>query len=194
MRIMTKWEERRGTAIRVCPIVALAIICFTSICTAFRGYQETVSEYKNRVEAESYFHKLKQYCKEHSEQFFYEDVYSTTSVVLADGETCVYTAEKVFADVSTNYGNYELLGGWICKSPLQKDKFAYATKKGIDTSFRYFLIEQNRDTSFLTQYFESLGENVTLTEIDSIEDEKVQSVMKVYELLIEENEEQNESE
>lgn len=58
-----------------------------------------------RVNADWY--AIDDYCKEHPESFYLEDVYSTVAF-----------SRRMFTDVDNSYANYDIMGGWICKSPI----------------------------------------------------------------------------
>lgn len=53
------------------------------------------------------------YCKGHKENYYLEDVYSTVSF-----------SERIFDGNGAEFTNYDMLGGWICKSPLYEQKLA----------------------------------------------------------------------
>lgn len=50
------------------------------------------------------------YAKANPDNYYYLDVYSTVSFM-----------EKMFKDVDNSRKNYDLLGGWLCHSPLQEE-------------------------------------------------------------------------
>ena len=50
---------------------------------------------------------IAQYCREHADSFYFEDVYSTVSF-----------SQRMFRDVDNSVTNYDIMGVWICKSPL----------------------------------------------------------------------------
>ena len=59
------------------------------------------------------------YCRAHEENFQFEDVYSTVAF-----------SQKMFANVNNTFANYDILGGWMCKSPLYQAKLKqYLTKQ-----------------------------------------------------------------
>ena len=48
---------------------------------------------------------------ENEDNFYFEDVYSTVAF-----------SQKMFANVNNTFANYDILGGWMCKSPLYQAK------------------------------------------------------------------------
>ena len=59
------------------------------------------------------YQELYQYLRQQSDNFYFIDVYSSVG----------YT-EKMFVDVDNSLANYDIMGGWACKSPLQRKKLA----------------------------------------------------------------------
>ena len=122
---------------------------------------------------------LDDYCKEHSENYYYLDVYSGVSFT-----------EKIYRKVDNKKKNYDLLGGWICNSPLQLEARQEYLKGNEQTDLVeeqgktdniqtallrdnfYFVIEAIGDTAFLTDYYESRGTEVVLEAVDCIGEEE----------------------
>ena len=118
---------------------------------------------------------LDDYAKENAENYYYVDVYSTVSFV-----------EKIFEDVDNDQKNYDILGGWLCHSPLQKEAVkAYISKDaathevGAESSADtmadhllsepfYFVIAKNSNPEFLEELYREKGINVTLELKDTV--------------------------
>lgn len=66
---------------------------------------------RNQVNQDWY--AIDDYCREREENFYFEDVYSTVSF-----------SQKMFAGETNTCANYDILGGWISKSPLCREKYA----------------------------------------------------------------------
>lgn len=121
-----------------------------------------------------------EYAKENSQNYYYMDVYSTVSFM-----------EKMFENVDNSRKNYDLLGGWICKSPLQEEaKNAYLeidsekdnvagedfVAQGEEVSIAeallldnfYFVAAKNRDIAFMEEFYSSIGKKITLELTDTI--------------------------
>jgi hypothetical protein len=89
------------------------------------------------------------YAKSQPENYYYLDVYSTVDY-----------SEKIFAHVDNSRKNYDLLGGWICKSPLQRQALcSYLAEESTSTADAllqenvFFVAEEGADTEFLTTFY-----------------------------------------
>ena len=118
------------------------------------------------------------YAKANPENYYYLDVYSTVSFM-----------EKMFVEVDNSRKNYDLLGGWVCNSPLQEEaredyivaedrkdaasEEETAQKEALDshvlsiaevllTDNFYFVAKKNRDVSFMRDYYESIDKKIML--------------------------------
>ena len=88
--------------------------------------------------------------------------------------------EKIYHDVDNSKKNYDLLGGWICGSPLQNTaRWEYVAKnedgvkennieKALLTENFYFVMEESGDTSFLTDYYRFKGIETELEIKDTV--------------------------
>lgn len=73
--------------------------------------EKTGEEYASREGINRTDTAARAYYRGHPENLYLADVYST-----------VQFSEKMFRDGETLLGNYDLLGGWLCKSPLAEKK------------------------------------------------------------------------
>lgn len=88
---------------------------------------------------------------ENRENFYFIDVYSSVS----------YT-EKMFEGVDNSLDNYDIMGGWACKSPLWRKKLSVF---GIDSMEQalltredvYYVQEAGADTAWLSDYYGDRG-------------------------------------
>ena len=80
----------------------------------------------------------------------------------------------MFESVSNSLDNYDILGGWICKSPLQAKKMAMYGLTDIQSSLLmdnvYFVTTDESSTDFLIAYYNSKGYNITLKDVDKVAD------------------------
>lgn len=106
------------------------------------------------------------YCKEHTENFYFEDVYSTVSF-----------SQKIFANSDNSYANYDIMGGWMCKSPLYKDKlYQYniiSVKEALIGQDNVYLIMSDTEAldqgfDWIIDFYRSQGVSVTVEEADKI--------------------------
>lgn len=104
------------------------------------------------------------YCDSHENQLFLADVYSTVSF-----------SEKLFESEKVETANYDLLGGWLVKSPLTVEKlkqFGYtsmedAVKSGENVRL---LSEKEQSMDWLTDYFMEQGVKIRILKVDTIAD------------------------
>lgn len=120
------------------------------------------------------------YAKENPENYYYLDVYSTVNFM-----------EKMFKDVDNSQKNYDLLGGWICHSPLQQEarkKYVIeiaekesssseedileqevkSIAEALLTDNFYFVAEKSCDITFMKEFYASEGIIVRLEVTDSV--------------------------
>ena len=123
------------------------------------------------------WHAIDAYCREHAENFYFEDVYSTVSF-----------SQKIFANTDNSYANYDIMGGWMCKSPLYKDKlYQYNIISGgealLEKDNVYLIISDmeviDQGFDWIIDFYNSQGVKVTVEEADKIGE--YYSVYKVYE-------------
>ena len=70
-------------------------------------------------------------------------------------------------------GNWDLLGGWVYGSPLQREKLAKAGYTSFQKALLsdgpvYLVCRRDADTSWLTSYFEDEGMQVMVNAADTI--------------------------
>ena len=120
------------------------------------------------------------YAKANPDNYYYLDVYSTVSFM-----------EKMFKEVDNSRKNYDLLGGWVCHSPLQEEaRKSYiemnSEKKDIleESSVSqtenasiaevllldnfYFVAEKNQDVTFMEEFYRSIQKEISLEVIDTV--------------------------
>jgi len=100
---------------------------------------------------------LMEYSAQHPDDFFFMDVYSS-----------IYFTEKVFIQQQTGK-NRELLGGWICNSPLYYKKLQAYGMASVEEGFvdhdNVFLVQKGEsDLDWLVAYYESKGYRINITE------------------------------
>ncbi|WP_022752691.1 hypothetical protein [Butyrivibrio fibrisolvens] len=105
--------------------------------------------------------KLYDYIGQHQQNFYWIDVYTSVSY-----------SEKMFADTDNSLDNYDILGGWACKSPLQDAKlkaFGYSDiQSSLLTANAYLVIRSEYSTDWLVAYYNDKGIKITLDEADTI--------------------------
>lgn len=102
------------------------------------------------------YQELYQYLRQQSDDFYFIDVYSSVG----------YT-EKMFVDVDNSLANYDIMGGWACKSPLQRKKLAAFGISNMEEALLtqdnvYYVQEKGADTKWLIRYYRDHGREITL--------------------------------
>lgn len=144
-------------------ITAVILVGVFSLC--FMGKKaELNQEMVKRENVLQQQSQLELYTKIHPENYYYIDVYSMVD----------FTA-KLYENIDNSKRNYDFLGGWICKSPLQeKAKKEYLKEETsiaealLEDNF-YFIIKEQREPAFLEKYYKEKGMKVELKKIDQID-------------------------
>jgi hypothetical protein len=157
------------------PINILAVV-LAVVMLVYIPVQADVTrrECLGRYEYNEVYEILESYFEEHSENFYFVDVYS--SVAYEDNG---FTYSQRMFNANGNKGsNSILMGGWASKSPIEKKKL---TARGLPDNMQDAVLEANSfiaadkdtDMQWLINYYEEKGISVSLTEIDEIAGEFV---------------------
>ncbi|PWT26304.1 hypothetical protein [Butyrivibrio fibrisolvens] len=107
--------------------------------------------------------ELYEYIDDKPENFYWIDVYSSVSY-----------SEKMFANTDNSLDNFDILGGWACKSPLQTTKLEAFGFEDIQSSLLssnvYFVVKSEYSTDWLVSYYNNKGIDIELSEIDMVAD------------------------
>lgn len=100
--------------------------------------------------------------EEHKNNFYFIDVYSSVA----------YT-EKMFVNVDNSLDNYDIMGGWACKSPLWRKKLAAfditnMEEALISRSDVFYVQEAGADAEWLNNYYADHGVDIELALTDKI--------------------------
>ncbi len=145
-------------------IVLISGVIYAFLGVLFMGHSIAVTDAdvmqkaENNKRYEKLYHYLEQ--EENRDNFYFIDVYSSV----------LYT-EKMFADVDNTLNNYDIMGGWACKSPLYRKKlaaFGITTMEEALVSMEnvYYLQEAGADTGWLVDYYADQGKTVTLASVE----------------------------
>lgn len=118
-----------------------------------------------RHQANSNAQAIAEYCRVHADSFYFEDVYST-----------VFFSQKMFGNVDNSITNYDIMGGWICKSPLYEQKLMHFGMDSMADGLLYgedvYMIMKNDSpesgTEWLEDYYLEQGVSVDISRIDQI--------------------------
>jgi len=88
---------------------------------------------------------------ENKDNFYFIDVYSSVSY-----------SEKMFEKVDNSLDNYDIMGGWACKSPLWRRKLAAFGIDSMEQALKdredvYFVRKTSEDMEWLGAYYEGHG-------------------------------------
>ena len=163
----------KGRACKFCAV----LLCVYALMRLPLAWQNTEVEMVRRREVNAVMEAFDDYAKAHPDDYYYIDVYSS-----------VEFSEKMFEDVDNTKKNYDILGGWADRSPLQKaategyhpDSFSRAELL-LQDNF-YFVCGKECDTEFLEEFYSGLGCIVSLKETDRVE--AGEDMLTVYKLEI----------
>lgn len=152
---------RRKKGIVVFCLLA-ALLGFASFCQV----RDVRLEEAKREEINASWEDFLSYCREHPENIYLTDVYSTVNY-----------SDPVFSPAEPV--NYDLMGGWADKSPLERKKLERLgvlsenntpSLAGIlmENENVYVTAETGASMEWLTAYYASMGETVRIQEVDRI--------------------------
>ena len=151
------WNEEKYYRMAVAAVLALV-----ALISLPGGISKVKAEQSRREQILVNQNLWDEYAKANPENYYYLDVYSTVSFM-----------EKMFEDVDNRQKNYDLLGGWICNSPLQEEARAKYTEsntiaEALLTDNFYVVAEANRDITFVEDFYKSKDIKVKLQIQDTI--------------------------
>lgn len=104
---------------------------------------------------------LNEYAREHPENYYLVDVYSFHNY-----------SEKIFTDGGEGQKNYDTLGGWFTRSPLNRQALSNYGTYETDSLYRillednfYFVIQQSGEYQYILDLYEEKGYTVQAKEI-----------------------------
>lgn len=154
-------------------ICLTAIVLITSFCYLPNTIHVASEEASNREAFNEKFNELYSYIKADADNFYWIDLYTSVSYTSKEYTSYSYS-EKMFGDTDNSFDNYDILGGWFCKSPLQQKKLDRYGFSDIQSSLLednvYFVITDESSTDWLTKYYNNKGIDVTLNEVCIVAD------------------------
>lgn len=156
-----------------------AVICLgVSLCFLGSSMQSVQTESVRREDVNQEMTALKKYCKEQENIFYLMDVYSTVAY-----------SEKMFSNVDNSYSNYDIMGGWVNRSPLMYKKYNVfhftAMEQAIPENNNICVISKlEYPLDWLKSYYSQKGKVVEIEEVDRIKvgEKEVFGVYKVVSL------------
>lgn len=156
------------SVLRLAAVLALCVVLGCSCVWQLRSISRTQEE---RLQSNAPYRELQAYAREHPDDVYLVDVYSTVSFSDRVGEAALVPI------------NLDLLGGWASKSPLEREKL---TGLGLEPEFFlcgsglyvarilqmndnvYVAAETGADMEWLSDYYAYLGMSVLISEADRI--------------------------
>ncbi len=158
----------RNRKLILAPLIASAIIA-----VAFIPNQTDIisREMAERDKMWEHYGALKDYFDEHSESFYFVDVY--TAVTATDGEENPFS-EKMFVGVDNREYNHDYMGGWASKSPLYYEKLENNGFRSMQDALLeenvYFVDKVSNDSEWIVEYYQEKGIDIELVEEDVVAD------------------------
>ncbi|MCX4338400.1 MAG: hypothetical protein OSJ72_02030 [Lachnospiraceae bacterium] len=92
---------------------AAAALCLLSVAFMIKAISTVQADQVRRQEINADWEAIDAYCRERPDTFYFEDVYSTVAF-----------SGKLLECRDNTFSNYDIAGGWMCKSPLYREKLA----------------------------------------------------------------------
>lgn len=175
--------ESRGIEARICgrikaTAVFSAVIALAAAVSLLPGIEKVDTEYAARREANKTDIAMKEYCRSHEDNFYFIDVYSSVQ----DPVTAIPYSEKLFEHVNNHIGNYDIMGGWLNKSPLYDKKLEAFGLSSMQEALAcdenvYMMAELEMGTDFLTDYYADQGVEAEVRLVDTLN-----GIIGVYEI------------
>lgn len=149
-------DDRSRKTGSVAGVICLAAVLLYSVMALPFTIRSLDLDTQAKAERNLPYQELYQYLRQQSDDFYFIDVYSSVG----------YT-EKMFVDVDNSLANYDIMGGWACKSPLQRKKLAAFGISNMEEALLtqdnvYYVQEKGADTRWLIRYYRDHGREITL--------------------------------
>ncbi len=149
-------KNKKGVQVGVLLVFMLAALSFLPTSVS-----KVQAEQIRREQVNLGIQSIQEYCKKHKELYYFIDVYSTVDY-----------SEKAFEDVDNSMRNYDILGGWACKSPVSKQALAtYGIKSQADALLlgkAEFIATKASNVEWMKEYYKDQGILVTIETVDQI--------------------------
>lgn len=145
------------------PILCTGVFVAYACVNILGVVKNTEAEMLRRESANENIMAFDAYAEQNPQNYYYMDVYSTVAF-----------SEKMFEDVDNSGKNYDLIGGWVSGSPLQKDAtLSYYGERISEAELLlqdnfYFVIEKERPLDFLHEFYSTQGIALNTEVVDEI--------------------------
>lgn len=154
-------------------MLSVAVFAILAVLILPTSIKLVGKQQEEREEINAPYKELYQYLssEQNTGNFYLIDVYST-----------VEYSEKMFEDVDHSIDNYDIMGGWACKSPIQRKKLAAFGIENMEQALKdqenvYFVRKVSEDMQWLSEYYEGHDTPVKITLV-----EKIAGLFEVYEV------------
>ncbi len=157
-------ESGTGIALRAILVCLAVLLCIGTLAYLPQEVRVIRNEEVQRQEINDPYQQLYSYCKEHPDNFYFIDVYSSVSY-----------SEKLFEKVDNSRQNSMIMGGWASKSPLEKKKLQQQgyenMEQGLLSENAFFIQRSEESAAWLKEYYASEGIDVAVTPLEVIQEE-----------------------
>lgn len=162
-RRLPKFLRDKEIVIGTIILLSLGVFCLWCVPGSVR---DVLEDQRARETANQGQEAIDAYCRARPDNFYFEDVYSTVGF-----------SQKIFQNVDNSLANYDIMGGWMCKSPLYREKLK---QFGIETTAEgllyrdsvFFIMEtgtEDSDTVWMEDYYAEQGIDAGIEQVDTIE-------------------------
>lgn len=149
-----------------------AIFALTAMLAVPEEIAASDMEARNRAMANTVYEGMKEYGKAHSDNFYFQDVYSTVSYPFGPYAETPYS-EKIFAKADNGLSNCDIMGGWLVKSPSQRKKLEQFGIESMQEGLLYhenvyMMAELEKGTDYIAAYFRAQGVDTRIELMDEI--------------------------
>lgn len=157
-RILQEFLHRKMVVVWI----LLGTFCLWNLPHSIRSVSENQ---RAREEANQGCKAIDEYCKANPDNFYFEDVYSTVGF-----------SQEIFRDVDNSMANYDIMGGWMCKSPLYREKLKQFGMETMEEGLLYddsvfFVMEMgtaDSSTEWMEDYYAEKGIDAMIEQIDIV--------------------------
>lgn len=157
------WEECREPAGRKLGLAAGIVLtaCAAAFLPSTWKKAEAEKEYRQDVNRDNT--ALREYCKGNRDNYYLVDVMSTTRF-----------SEKMFKDVDNSIKNYDIIGGWASKSPVNREALARFGISDIEEDLLtgtnvYFISDRKNMDGWMEAYYLGRGTDIQVLPVKIIE-------------------------
>ena len=153
-------------------LIGLVALAGTAALAMPEKIEEVDGEYAARGMANEVYDGMKSYARAHEDGFYFIDVYSSVSYPSGSYQETPYS-EKMFVGVDNRLANYDIMGGWLVKSPSHRKKLEHFGIESMEEGLLYqegvyLMAELEKGTDGFSDYFRDKGILVNIGLADEI--------------------------